>query len=170
MSKVIAFPEPIPPIRKAVTVPLAPERAFRLFTEGMSKWWPLIGHSISDDRAVSCGIEPRVGGDVYEVRDDGERFRWGSIEIWEPPMRFVMRWHPGRDAATGQAIEITFTAVAEGTRVAVEHRDWERLLERAEAVRKSYDEGWGTVLGRCFVDACSALAEEDAGSASGEER
>jgi len=28
-------------IIKTVTVPLSPERAFRLFTEEISDWWPL---------------------------------------------------------------------------------------------------------------------------------
>lgn len=160
MSNVIPFPAPIEPVRKSVLVPLPPARAFRLFTEGMSRWWPFLGHSISHDRAVSCGIEPRVGGDVYELRDDGERFRWGVIQVWEPPVRFVMSWHPGRDASTAQEVEITFAADDAGTLVAVEHRHWERLLERAEAARKSYDEGWNTVLGRCFVDACRNLLAE----------
>ncbi len=158
MSSVIPFPRPIEPVRKSVVVPLAPARAFRLFTEGLGRWWPLLGHSISAERAVSCGIEPRVGGLVYEVRDDGERFRWGEIRAWAPPARFVMSWHPGRDVSSAQEVEISFTAVPEGTRVDIEHRHWERLLERAEAARTSYDEGWNTVLGRSFVEACRAEA------------
>ncbi len=161
MTQVIPFPEPLAPVRKSVVVPLAPERAFRLFTEGMGTWWPLASHSISDERAASCGIEPRVGGAVYELRDDGERLVWGSIEVWEPPARFVMRWHPGRDVATGQQVEVRFAAVPEGTRVDLEHRDWERLAERAEAARTSYDTGWDLVLARCYVDAARGLAPRE---------
>ena len=70
MSQVIPLPEPLAPVRKSVVVPLTPERAFRLFTEGLSTWWPLASHSISDERAASCGLEPCVGGAIYELRDD----------------------------------------------------------------------------------------------------
>ncbi|MBK7973891.1 MAG: SRPBCC domain-containing protein [Deltaproteobacteria bacterium] len=161
MSQVIPLPEPLAPVRKSVVVPLTPERAFRLFTEGLSTWWPLASHSISDERAASCGLEPCVGGAIYELRDDGERFAWGTVEVWEPPARFVMRWYPGRDAATGQQVEVRFSAAPGGTRVDLEHRDWERLAERAEAARTSYDGGWDLVLGARFVDACRAAAGSD---------
>ncbi len=157
MSRVIPFPAPIEPVRKSVVVPLTPQRTFALFTEGMGRWWPLASHSIAQERAVSCAIEPRPGGAVYEVRDDGERCAWGEVRVWEPPNRFVMTWHPGRDAALAQEVEVRFSPIPEGTRVDLEHRGWEILAERAEAARASYDGGWELVFRDRFVAACRAI-------------
>lgn len=145
------------PVRVAVSVARPLAVAFEVFTAGIARWWPLPSHSIGQARAVSCGIEPRVGGEVYEVRDDGERFPWGRVLAWDPPHRLVMSWHPGHPAEAAQEVEVRFTAEAGGTRVELEHRGWERLGTEAAAVRASYDGGWRGVLGTFFV---GAFAEE----------
>jgi uncharacterized protein YndB with AHSA1/START domain len=160
MTQVSSLPKPIEPVRKSIVVPIPPESAFRLFTDDMVRWWPVGSHSISSVRTASCGIESRLGGEVFEVRDDGVRFKWGEVLVWEPPTRFVMTWHPGRDASMAQEVEVHFAAVPEGTRVDLEHRGWERLHDRAASARTSYDEGWDTVLGKCFADACRDEIEQ----------
>lgn len=137
-----------------VARPLA--EAFEVFTARIGSWWPLHAYSISLARAASCAIEPRVGGEVYEVRDDGERCPWGRVLAWEPPRRFVMTWHPGHDPATAQELEIRFSAEAGGTRVELEHRGWQALGGAAREARESYEGGWEAVLGRHFVEACGA--------------
>ena len=55
------------PLRRRVTIDLAPADAFRLFTERISTWWPLRTYSLSGPRTTRCEIEPRVGGRVFEV-------------------------------------------------------------------------------------------------------
>jgi uncharacterized protein YndB with AHSA1/START domain len=146
------------PLRKSILVPRTPADAFDLFTAGMSRWWPLGTHSVSADRAAGCGIEPRVGGAVYEVRDDGERYEWGRVLAWEPPSRFVMSWYPGRNPDTSQEVELTFRPEGTGTRVELEHRGWASLGEDAKEMRKGYDQGWGEVFERRFAQACAAKA------------
>lgn len=146
------------PVRKSVTVACAAERAFDLFTARMATWWPLRTHSIAQADAVACGIEPRIGGDVYEVARDGTRCKWGHVLVWEPPARLVLYWHPGAEEHQGQEVEITFTAVGSGTRVDLEHRNWARLGEQAAAARSGYDAGWEGVFVRDFAAACNAAA------------
>lgn len=143
------------PIRKSVVVPKSPSEAFRIFTEDMATWWPLPSYSISGQHATACGIEPAIGGLVYEIRDDGARFPWGRVLVWEPPGRLVLAWHPGREPSDAQELELRFTADGAGTRVDLEHRGWSTADTGVSARRSSYDRGWDTVLGRRFADACA---------------
>jgi uncharacterized protein YndB with AHSA1/START domain len=142
------------PLRLTVTVERPPLEAFHVFTAGMARWWPLRTHSVCRAHAVSCVIEPRAGGAVYEVQDDGQRHAWGRVLEWEPPQRLVLTWHPGRPAAVAQEVEVRFSAEGTGTRVDLEHRGWARLGAFGAEARKSYDGGWRTVLGTHFVQAC----------------
>jgi uncharacterized protein YndB with AHSA1/START domain len=143
------------PIRKVVTVRRTPSEAFEIFTARLATWWPLARYSIHEQDAVSCGIEPRVGGEVYEVAKDGTRARWGVVLAWEPPTRLVLSWHPGRSPETAQEVEVRFVAVPEGTRVELEHRDWAKLGDRARQARANYEGGWAEVLDRRYVEACA---------------
>jgi len=136
------------PLRKEVVLPLPPERAFALFTAGVGLWWPLAAHSVGQARAASCAIEPRVGGAWVETLDDGTRHVWGTVVVWDPPRRLVTTWHPGRAAETAQEIEVRFVAAGDGTRVELEHRNWQRLGVTAAATRRGYETGWDGVLAR----------------------
>jgi uncharacterized protein YndB with AHSA1/START domain len=135
------------PLRKSVTVARPLPEAFEVFTAGIGRWWPLGRYSIHGPQAVSCAIEPRVGGALYEVRDDGARFPWGRVLAWDAPHRVVFTWHPGREPDTAQEVEVRFRAEGESTRVDLEHRGWQTLGERAAEIRERYHGGWPEVLG-----------------------
>jgi uncharacterized protein YndB with AHSA1/START domain len=141
------------PLRKSLAVGLPPGQAFELFTAGLGRWWPLRTHSVFQERAATCGLEPRVGGALFEQRDDGARSLWGTVLVWEPPRRFVVSWHPGREAETAQELEVRFLPEGAGTRVELEHRGWQRLGAAASESRAGYDQGWDGVLAR-YVEAC----------------
>jgi uncharacterized protein YndB with AHSA1/START domain len=143
------------PIRKSVIVKRSPAEAFEIFTARIASWWPVDRYSIHGGETASCGIEPRVGGEVYEVAKDGTRAPWGQVLAWEPPSRFVMSWHPGRARETAQKVEVRFVRVPEGTRVELEHRDWAKLGELAEKTRERYDGGWAVVFDVCYGEACA---------------
>lgn len=145
----------IAPVQKSVTVALDVEAAFRLFTEGIHTWWPLETHSIYEDEATTCILEGKEGGRIYEVGKDGAQGDWGQVLQWEPPHRFVMSWFPGRESATGQEVDIRFSAEGSGTRVDLLHSGWETLGDRAEKVRAGYDTGWDLTLGR-YIDQANA--------------
>lgn len=138
----------VPPVERSIQVPWGPDIAFHRFTERIDEWWPLETHACDPVKAVTCAVEPRVGGRLYETTRDGEEHLWGTITAWDPPRRLAFTWHPGRPDTTRQDVEITFTPERGGTRVAVFHTGWERLGENAEETREQYGPGWEFVLAR----------------------
>ncbi len=141
------------PVVKRVKVDLVPQEAFRLFTEGIHRWWPLRRHAVDEKRAVSCVFEQRRGGRLYEVYQDGGQADWGTVLLWEPPDRVAFTWHPGRSPDTAQEVEVTFRKAAGGTEVQLTHRGWEKLGPKAGETRAGYDSGWSYVLGECYAGA-----------------
>jgi hypothetical protein len=45
-------------VRKSVTVPATPGRAFELFTARFGEWWPLATHSVGTIRPQGCPSGP----------------------------------------------------------------------------------------------------------------
>jgi uncharacterized protein YndB with AHSA1/START domain len=144
----------IEPIRVAVSVRCPVERAFEVFTEEASGWWPFEGHSIGEARTAAVVMEGRVGGRIYEVLDDGTEASWGTFGVWEPPHRIEFDWQPNPERPAPTYVIVTFTPEDDGTRVELEHRRWEVLGAAAAESRASYLAGWGHVL-RLFSDAAS---------------
>ncbi|MBW3565673.1 MAG: SRPBCC domain-containing protein [Acidobacteria bacterium] len=147
----------IDPVRKSVEVPLEPRSAFELFTAHLSRWWPLERHSISGERAETCVFELVAGGDVFELAENSVRIKWGRVDEFEPPRRFLLSWHPGRPPETAQEIEVTFSESGEMTLVDLSHRGWEAAGEEADVLRESYETGWDHVLDR-YVELARARA------------
>jgi uncharacterized protein YndB with AHSA1/START domain len=58
----------------------------------------------------------------------------------------VFTWQPASDEQNPTEVEVRFIPTQEGTTVELEHRDWDRLGERAGAARDGYDGGWVEVL------------------------
>jgi uncharacterized protein YndB with AHSA1/START domain len=147
--------QPITPVRQAIDVTVPLREAFRIFVDEIHTWWPLTSHSVGRHTAVSCAFEGTAGGRVYENHEDGSTQIWGTIIDWEPPHRVVFSWHPGRDAATAQEVELRFSEDGNRTRLELEHRGWEALGERAASARESYQTGWPAVL-TSFISRCHA--------------
>jgi hypothetical protein len=131
---------------KTIVVPARPAAAFRRFTEEVDLWWPRGDHSVFQDRCARVTMEGRVGGRFYEISDSGEESDWGRLTVWDPPRRAVFSWHPGREPATAQEVEVSFREVADGTEVRLEHRGWDSLGDAAVETMAAYDQGWNGVL------------------------
>lgn len=138
----------IAPVRHELAVPLAPALAFDLFLRRMGEWWPLLTHSVWEAAAQGCTVEPWVGGRILEQGPDGAIAHWGTILAIEEAARVLVDWHPGHDPAQSTELEIWFTPIAGGTRLVLEHRNWERRGDLAATMRDNYDQGWSMVLGR----------------------
>jgi uncharacterized protein YndB with AHSA1/START domain len=151
--------ESLAPIHLEVTVPRSPDEAFRLFTEGIASWWPADTHSLEHGKA-EIHFDGRPGGDIYEQLDDGRRHLWGTVIVWEPPFRVSFTWHPGREASEAQQVEMRFDALAEGTRVTLEHRGWENAGIEGPILRAGYAQGWLYVFGERYAKAAGAAAQE----------
>lgn len=113
------------PIRNSVQIDCPVEDAFQLFTERFAEWWPLATHSLNQDEAESCAIEPWEGGRVFERTRSGEEHEWGTVTRWDPPHRIEFAWHPGTHAAGRQRVEVEFSVNADGTRVTLTHTGWQ---------------------------------------------
>jgi len=148
----------VPPVAKTVTVCCPVETAFRRFAGDIAAWWPLATHRLGPD-AQGCAIEGRVGGRVFERDASGAETLWGIVQLWEPPHRLAFTWQVGTPPEQAQHIEVTFTAVAEGTRVELVHSGWEKLGPAGAARRDNYDKGWARVFEQCFADYANAATD-----------
>ena len=143
-------------IRKSITVDADPERAFRVFTEAIARWWPLATHSIHAQDAETVVLEARVGGKFYERSKTGEEVVWGEIVECDPPHLLRYTWHPGYAPGTPMTeVEVRFEAAGDGTRVVIAHSGWERLGDDASEKHRGYAEGWEFVLARFAAGASS---------------
>jgi uncharacterized protein YndB with AHSA1/START domain len=141
-------------VRKTLNVNVPVERAFAVFTEKMSAWWPAT-HHIAKQPFVEIEIERRKGGRWFERAADGTECDWGRVLAWEPPHRVAFAWHLQADwkfdpdPEKASEVEIRFFATDAGeTRVELEHRNLERHSASWEQVRTSVDSpgGWTAIL------------------------
>jgi uncharacterized protein YndB with AHSA1/START domain len=144
-------------VRKSITVDAPLERAFEVFTSGMTGWWPLDTHHIGEQDAKEVVVEPRSGGRWFERAADGTECEWGRIAAWEAPDRVVFGWQLGPewkydpDPAKSTEVEVRF--ISEGasrTRVELEHRGFEVHGDRADELRipVAGEGGWSGLLER----------------------
>ena len=136
----------LPPIERRISVSWDPATAFRRFTDDFGSWWPRATHSVGEDRVRRIVLEARVGGLIFEEHRDGRRFGWGEVLECEPPARLRFSWHPGREPATAQIVELRFVPEGDGTRLELRAAGWENWGRGAARARRGYDVGWGYVL------------------------
>jgi uncharacterized protein YndB with AHSA1/START domain len=144
-----------PPIRRSTLVRSDAGHTFRVFTEQLAGWWPLVPFSVGRERVRDVTLEPRAGGRVYETWDDGTTREWGEILQWQPPSGLTMTWNA---TGTPTSVELRFRALgARLTEVQLEHRGWDALTERELGedcalpggyLGGSFAQGWAAILDR----------------------
>jgi len=134
------------PIVRSVSVSWDPEAAFRRFTAEFESWWPWRSHSIGGKCVKRLVFECRPGGLIFEEHADGRRFQWGKVLEWQPPARVKFSWHPSRDPASAQEVEVSFHPEGSGTRLELVSSKWENWGKGAHRARRGYHLGWGYVL------------------------
>jgi len=143
----------IAPVRKTVWVNASPQRAFEVFTAGIDRWWPKT-HGIGPTPPRKSVIEPFVGGRWYTTNEDGTQTVVGHVLVWRPAERFACSWEisaewkPDARVAFASEVDVSFQADAQGgTRVDLEHRNFERMGRAGgEKMRKDVDGGWPALL------------------------
>jgi uncharacterized protein YndB with AHSA1/START domain len=150
-------------VTMSVTVQADADRAFEVFTTGMRTWWNA-DHHIIEAPFADMVFEPWVGGNIYDIGDDGSECRWSRVLAYEPPSRVVFswdikpNWELETDPARASEIEVRFDPQGpDSTLVTLEHRHLDRHgdgWEELSAVFGSPD-GWGSTLA-LFAAAVSA--------------
>ena len=113
-------------VRTSIQVSAPPERAFDVFTAGIDRWWTRT-HHVQTGELKEIGVDPFVGGRMWEVNDAGSECTWGRVLSWEPPRVFAFSWLIGPDWAVpgpdaeGSRVTVTFTPTGEGTLVELVH-------------------------------------------------
>lgn len=143
------------PVVKSIDVRRSAADSFRIFTEEMSAWWPLVTHTraktADGESTVSVTIEPRVGGRIYETLHDGRELEWGEVSAWDPGALFAMAWRLGRPVEQTTDVTVRFEPLdAQSCRVTLTHENWERMGDEAERLRNAYNNGWVTVFENGF--------------------
>jgi uncharacterized protein YndB with AHSA1/START domain len=154
------------PVRKQVHVQASQARAFAVFTGSMARWWPAT-HSVLKSPQKEHIVEPRVGGRWYAVGEDGSTCQTGYVIEWDPPRALVLAWQLNADWQFDPdlvtEVEVRFIAEsANVTRVELEHRQLQRLGERAAQLRTMVDSpgGWGAIMAsfkRCADESAGVL-------------
>lgn len=159
--------------RVSISLAVAPQRAFEVFTQEIDLWWrrgPRFRNARGDSGLIA--LEPGVGGRVFESfrRDAGEVVvEIGRTRVWEPPRRLVFAWRNVNFAPAEETeVEVLFEPSAAGTRVTVMHRGWSPLrpdhparhgLQGAEFIRMN---------GMWWADLLRSLGERIDAAATGE--
>lgn len=139
--------------RSSIEVGAPPDRAFEVFTAGLDRWWNRAHHLLEDELA-EVGIEPFVGGRMWERSTTGEECTWGRVLTWDPPGSFAFSWQIGPDWAVPAAdapasrVTVTFTPVDAGTRVDLVHDRIDAHGAGWEGIRDSVrgEGGWSGLL------------------------
>jgi uncharacterized protein YndB with AHSA1/START domain len=136
-------------VRTSVEVAAPPERAFEVFTAGIDRWWTR-SHHVQSGELKEIGVDPFVGGRMWEENDAGDVCTWGRVLEWEPPRLFAFSWLIGPDwgipkpDAVGSRVTVTFTPIGSGTRVELVHDRLDVHGPGWESVRAGVasDGGW----------------------------
>lgn len=130
-------------IEKSVVLACDQARAFTLFTEQISSWWPPERRHTGDAEST---IVLDAAGPFFERSRDGKQVPLGAVRVWEPPRRLVLDWYPGTDAEHPTRVEVSFVPEGEVTRVNV----WHGATAASEALfpmrAPRYEASWELVL------------------------
>jgi uncharacterized protein YndB with AHSA1/START domain len=127
-------------ITKHIVLSCSPARAFELFTEHASEWWPPERRHTPDP---TSRIVLAKSGEFYERDARDHVVELGRVLEWIEPERLVLDWYPGTDAAHPTRVVVRFLPEGNQTRVVVEHSATpasEALFpERAPRYQASWD-------------------------------
>jgi uncharacterized protein YndB with AHSA1/START domain len=145
----------IAPVSKSITVNASQKVAFETYTARMGAWWPK-DHHIGPSKMTGVLVEPREGGRLCEVGEDGSQTKWGTMLVWDPHQRVVYtwqitsQWQPSPDDSRDVHSEVEVRFIAKGpatTLVELEHRNFERMgAEAGKTMHDGVERGWPGLL------------------------
>ncbi|WP_319462072.1 SRPBCC domain-containing protein [Micromonospora sp. RTP1Z1] len=135
-------------VRASVDIAATPERAFTVFTSGIDRWW-IRSHHLLPGELKEVGVDPQVGGRLWEENDAGDVCTWARVLTWDPPRTFAFAWLIGPDwkvpapDATGSRVTVSFTPTDTGTRVDLVHDQLDAHGAGWEGIREGVGGGGG---------------------------
>jgi hypothetical protein len=144
--------ETIQPVRVSVSVGVDQKRAFEVFANEMTSWWPA-SHHIGEAPIQEIVIEPFVGGRWYTKHTDGSETETGVVTAYDPPQGFAVTWQIGADWAHHDDlvtnIDVRFTPADDGrTLVELVHGDLDAYGADAAKMYETFQgpDAWGGML------------------------
>jgi uncharacterized protein YndB with AHSA1/START domain len=137
-------------------VAVDPAAAFDIFTGSIDAWWkPKVRGLFQPDRNGTLGFQD---GRLLETYADNDVFEIGRVLAWERPDRLVFEWRQEGFAPTDQTeVEVLFEAVAQGTRVTINHRGWDALPADHPARHGYTGPAFSGMIGLRWADALTAF-------------
>lgn len=130
-------------IEKPVWLARGQAEAFRLFTEGISGWWPTT-HRLSKEADGEVFL--LASGRFFERTRDGREFEMGRVREWSEPERIVLDFYLGTGPDHPTSVTITFTPENGGTRIGVRHTATEASAALWNARAPVFIRSWDSVL------------------------
>jgi uncharacterized protein YndB with AHSA1/START domain len=145
-----------------------PATAFEVFTAKIDTWWNP-EHHIVGGTLHAMGVEPFVGGRLWDENTDGDTCTWGRVLTWEPPTTLAFSWLIGpdwqvlADDAPASRVTVTFTPEDDGTRVDLVHDQLDVVGDGWESMRDGVGGpgGWPAGIG-LFTAAADRAARSGA--------
>lgn len=132
------------------------QEAFDVFTQEIALWWRPNGLFELTPRGDGLlRFEPGDGGRLVTDLPNGKTYEIGRISAWQPGERLAFSWRPATFAPEQVThVEVRFEAVADETRVTVEHRGWDTIPKEhlarhgfpLAATQMRLSEHWRTLL------------------------
>lgn len=143
-------------VRREIVVEAPIAHAFATFVERFGDFKPP-EHNLLGSPIARTTFDPEVGGNIYDIGEDGSECRWARILAYDPPDRVVFSWDISpywqieTDPDRTSEVEVRFSAeTPDRTRIELEHRHLDRHGDGWEGVRDGVadDAGWPLYLAR----------------------
>jgi uncharacterized protein YndB with AHSA1/START domain len=135
-----AITDPADSVTVSAYTKASPDRAFQVFTAEIGSWWNP-GHHVLPGPHKAMGVDPYVGGRLWDENLAGEICVWGRVLVWQPGEVFAFAWLVGTDWTIQQPdtpasrVTVTFSPEDGGSRVTLVHDEisahgpgWEGIM------------------------------------------
>jgi|tagenome__1003787_1003787.scaffolds.fasta_scaffold20874053_3 hypothetical protein len=95
--------------------------AFEAFTGRIDEWWHP-AYAPEGFRSVHIGRE--VGGPATMELRDAATYRWGTVTVWEPPLRYAQTFTLAQDPEHPSTLDVRFVRRDAGCVVHFAHGGW----------------------------------------------
>jgi Activator of Hsp90 ATPase homolog 1-like protein len=130
-------------IEKSAFLVCSPARAFALFTERASEWWPETLRHTTDPGSE---IRMLADGRFWERATDGHEVELGRVTLWDPPRQLTLDFYPGTDAHHPTEVIVRFAADERGTRIVVAHGPKPESADLWAAGAPRFERAWDLML------------------------